>query len=138
MPSYHLDVAPDIAEIPRLIDWVETCCGEAGVVGDAVFKLALALEEAVANVIQHAFVDAPPPHRIEVALIIDADRVTADVIDNGAPFDPSAAPEPDRAAPLQARDPGGLGIHLIRRMMDEVRYARLAGENRLRLRKTRG
>ena len=54
-----------------------------------------------------------------------------------ASIDPSAAPEPDRAAPLEARDPGGLGIHLIRRMMDDVAYRRVAGENRLRLEKLR-
>jgi anti-sigma regulatory factor (Ser/Thr protein kinase) len=137
MPSYRLDVAPDIAEIPRLIDWVETCCAEAGATGDLVFKLALTLEEAVANVIQHAFDNIPPPHRIAVALTIDAERVTAEIVDNGHPFDPSAAPEPDRAAPLEARDPGGLGIHLIRRMMDDVAYRRVAGENRLRLEKLR-
>ncbi|HWB50759.1 MAG TPA: ATP-binding protein [Stellaceae bacterium] len=138
MPSHRLDVAPDIAEIPRLLDWVETCCGEAGIAGDAVFKLSLALEEAVANVIQHAFADTAPPHRLVVTLAIAADRVTAEVIDNGHPFDPSAAPEPDRAAPLDQRDPGGLGIHLIRRMMDTVDYQRAGGENRLRLTKRRG
>jgi anti-sigma regulatory factor (Ser/Thr protein kinase) len=107
------------------------------VVGDVVFKLTLALEEAVTNVIQHAFTGRPPPHRIEVALAIDAERIIAEIIDNGHAFDPSAAPEPDRAAPLEARDPGGLGIHLIRRMMDAVDYRRVAGENRLRLQKKR-
>jgi anti-sigma regulatory factor (Ser/Thr protein kinase) len=137
MPSYRFDVAPDIAEIPRLNDWIETCCGESGVVGDVVFKLTLALEEAVTNVIQHAFTGRPPPHRIEVALAIDAERIIAEIIDNGHAFDPSAAPEPDRAAPLEARDPGGLGIHLNRRMMDAVDYRRVAGENRLRLQKKR-
>jgi serine/threonine-protein kinase RsbW len=137
MSSFRLDVAPDIAEIARLNDWIEACCEEAGVVDDLIFKLTLALEEAVTNVIQHAFTGATPPHRIEVALAIDAERVTAEVIDNGHPFDPSEAPEPDRAAPLEARDVGGLGIHLIRRMMDEVEYRRIAGENRLRLQKTR-
>ena len=69
MPSYRFDVAPDIAEIPRLNDWIETCCGESGVVGDVVFKLTLALEEAVTNVIQHAFTGRPPPHRCLVISI---------------------------------------------------------------------
>jgi anti-sigma regulatory factor (Ser/Thr protein kinase) len=137
MPSFRLEVAPDVAEIPRLNDWVEARCEEAGIVGDSVFKLTLALEEAVTNVIQHAFTGAPPPHRIEVTLAVDADRVIAEVIDNGHPFDPFAAPEPDRTAPLEARDVGGLGIHLIRRMMDAADYRRTDGENRLRLQKNR-
>jgi len=137
MADHRLALTPDIAEIPRLLDWVETCCGDAAVASDTVFKLALALEEAVANVIHHAFAETPEPHRIEVELAIDANRVSARVIDNGRPFDPSAAPEPEASIPLEHRDPGGLGIHLIRRMMDRVDYRRVGGENRLRLEKMR-
>jgi serine/threonine-protein kinase RsbW len=137
MVDHRLALAPDIAEIPRLLDWVETCCGNGAVAEDTAFRLALALEEAVANVIHHAFADMPPPHRIEVELAIGADRVSALVIDNGEPFDPSDAPEPNTTLPLEQRDPGGLGIRLIRRMMDRVDYRRVAGENRLRLEKAR-
>lgn len=137
MPAYRLDVSPDIGEIPRLIEWVETCCGECGVDGDVPFKLTLALEEAVANVINHAFVDVPAPHRIGIELAIEPGRVAADIVDNGRPFDPAAAPEPDRTSPLETRDVGGLGIHLIREMMDRVEYRRAGGENRLRLEKAR-
>jgi serine/threonine-protein kinase RsbW len=137
MAEFRLDVAPDIAEIPRLLDWVEASCRECGVVGDTPFKLALVLEEAVANVITHAFAGVEAPHRIAVELAIDDDRVTAEIIDNGGAFDPSVAPEADRTTPLESRDVGGLGIHLIRRMMDRVEYRRADGENRLRLEKTR-
>ena len=135
--DYRLSLAPDIAEISRLIDWVETCCGEAGVANDTAFKLALVLEEAVANVIHHAFADMPAPHRVTVELAIDPERVAALVIDNGQAFDPSSAPEADITLPLEERDPGGLGIRLIRQMMDRVDYSRVANENRLRLEKMR-
>jgi anti-sigma regulatory factor (Ser/Thr protein kinase) len=137
MPSYHLALAPDIAEIPRLLDWVEACCGAAGVSSGNARKLALVLEEAAANVINHAFAEKPPPCRLSVNLAVDASRVTAEIIDNGKAFDPSQAPEPDCALPLASRDPGGLGIHLIRKMMDQVDYRRVDGENRLRLEKAR-
>jgi len=136
--DYRLTLAPDIAEISRLLDWVETCCDEAGVASVTAFKLALVLEEAVANVIHHAFDQVPPPHLITVELAIDADRVSALVIDNGRAFDPSIAPEADTDLPLEQRDPGGLGIRLIHRMMDRVDYRRIAGENRLRVEKARG
>jgi anti-sigma regulatory factor (Ser/Thr protein kinase) len=137
MAEYRFDIAPDIAEIPRLLDWVEECCAQCGVDGETPFKFALALEEAVANVINHAFAGTSTPPRIAVELAIDGDRVAAEVTDNGRPFDPTAAPEPDRAAPLKDRDVGGLGIHLIRRMMDRVDYRRAGNENRLRLEKAR-
>jgi serine/threonine-protein kinase RsbW len=137
MPSYHLALDPDLTEIPRLLDWVETCCGAAGVKGDIASKLALALDEAVANVINHAFADSPPPHHLAMTLTIDADRVAAEIVDNGGAFDPTGISEPDCTLPLASRDAGGLGIHLIRKMMDRVDYRRAAGENRLRLEKAR-
>ena len=52
---------------------------------------------------------------------------------SGAAFDPSAAPPPDLAIPLHQRDPGGLGIHLMRQMTDRVEYRRTDGHNRLRI-----
>ena len=138
MAGHRLAIEPDIGEIPRLIDWIERCCGEAGIASDLSFRLALALDEAVTNVIGHAFNGQAPPHRIAVELAITDGGVTATVIDNGQAFDPSAAPEPDVSLPLAQRDPGGLGILLIHRMVDSVEYRRVAGENRLRLEKSRG
>src|SRR5580704_8964929 len=66
-------------------------------------------------------------------LDIAADRCVAEIVDNGHPFDPSAAPPPDLAIPLHQRDPGGLGIHLMRQMTDRVEYRRTEGHNRLRI-----
>lgn len=66
MVNHRLTLAADIAEIPRLLDWVETRCDEAAVASDTACKMALVLEEAVANVINHGFSETPPPHRIAV------------------------------------------------------------------------
>lgn len=137
MAKHRLAIEPDLGEIPRLIDWVERCCSEAGIGSDLSFRLALALDEAVANVIGHAFAGQTPPHRIEIELDITGAEIVATVIDNGHPFDPSAVPEPDVSLPLEQRDPGGLGILLIHRMVDRVDYRRVADENRLRLEKSR-
>jgi anti-sigma regulatory factor (Ser/Thr protein kinase) len=133
MASHDTAVAPDMSAIPPLIEWVERCCGDGGVDGDLTFKMMLAIEEALANIVVHAFVGVPPPHRIQVRLDIAADRCVAEVVDNGHPFDPSAAPPPDLAIPLHERDPGGLGIHLMRQMADRVEYRREDGQNRLRI-----
>lgn len=138
MAGHRLEIEPDIGEIPRLVDWVEHCCGEAGIGSDLSFRLTLALDEAVTNVIGHAFTGQALPHRIAVELDITDTSVVATVIDNGRAFDPSAAPEPDISLPLDERDPGGLGILLINRMVDRVDYRRAGDENRLRLEKLRG
>jgi serine/threonine-protein kinase RsbW len=137
MVSHRLALVPDIAEIPRLLDWVEQHCRDAGIGAGMTCKIALALEEATANVINHAFGDVPPPHRVEVGLEIAPDRIVAEVVDNGCPFDPTTAPAPDCTRPLAERDPGGLGLHLMHKMMDRVGYRRTGGENHLRLEKSR-
>ena len=98
-----------------------------------VVRLMLAIEEAATNVVSYAFAEVPPPHRFRVRLDIDDKRCAAELADNGRPFDPSAAPPPDLTGPIEERDPGGLGIHLIRNMADRVEYRRENGQNRLRI-----
>lgn len=57
------------------------------------------------------------------------------VVDDGPEFDPLSVPEPDRALGVEERPIGGLGMALVRRLMDEVKYERRDGKNRLRLRR---
>jgi serine/threonine-protein kinase RsbW len=135
MAFHELRLEPQVSEIARLNDWVEACCGADGVGDDTGFKMTLALEEAVANVIGNAFDGVPPPHLITVRLDIAAKSVVAYVIDNGRPFDPTAAPDPDLSLPLDEREPGGLGIHLMRGLMDRLQYRRDGGNNVLQLQK---
>jgi serine/threonine-protein kinase RsbW len=137
MTAHERSVEPQVSEIPRLIDWVEVCCGAEGLAEQVCFRAALALEEAVTNVISHAFAGVPPPHLIRVRLDITAQMFAAEIVDNGIAFDPTTAPLPDLSLPLDQRPAGGLGIHLMRSMMDRVQYRRFDGQNLLRLEKTR-
>jgi anti-sigma regulatory factor (Ser/Thr protein kinase) len=137
MASHELRVEPQLSEISRLIDWIGACCGAEEIGDDIKSKITLALEEAVANVIRNAFVGLPPPHAITVRLDITAVSIVAEVVDNGRAFDPTAAPDPDLSLPLQDRVPGGLGIHLMRRLMDRLDYRRDGDTNVLRLQKVR-
>ena len=133
MAWHETTVAPDLSTIPPLIEWVEARCQEGGLSGELTFKLMLAIEEAATNVVSYAFAEMPPPHLIQIRIDIDGHRCIAEVIDNGRPFDPSAAPPPDLTGALDERDPGGLGIHLIRNMADRIEYRREDGQNRLRI-----
>ncbi len=137
MASHELDVTPQVCEVPQLIDWVGSRCAADGLGDDVTFQMTLALEEGVVNVITHAFEGLSPPHSIKVRLDITAASVTAEIIDNGQFFDPTSAPDPDLSLPLEERRPGGLGIHLMRSMMDRLHYRRSAGNNILRLEKAR-
>jgi anti-sigma regulatory factor (Ser/Thr protein kinase) len=131
MGRYEISLQPQIDEVPRLSAWVENAAAAEGLGPDMAFRLTLALEEAVTNVIGHAFAGMAPPYLLRVELEVGAGTVTAEIVDNGRAFDPLTTPEPDLACPLEERQPGGLGIHLMRAMTDRIAYARTGGLNRL-------
>jgi len=137
MASHELRVEPLVSEIPRLIEWLEAHCGAEGITDDATLQIALAVEEAVSNVVNHAFAGLPPPYMIRVRLDIMGESVAVEIVDNGHPFDPTTAPDPDLTQPLEGRNPGGLGIHLIRGMVDRLQYRYIDGKNILRLEQAR-
>ena len=123
-----LTLKNDPAEIGRLVDLLEAFGPQSGLTDDATFKLTLALDEIVANVVRHGF-DDDREHRIEVKVIVDDRTVTASVEDDGLEFDPREAPVPDLDLPIEMRKPGGLGMHLVRATMDSVEYRRQDGRN---------
>jgi len=123
-----LSLKNDPAEIGRLVDLLEAFGPQSGLTDDATFKLTLALDEIVANVVRHGF-DDDREHRIEVNVTVDDRTVTASVEDDGLEFDPREAPVPDLDLPIEMRKPGGLGMHLVRATMDSVEYRRQDGRN---------
>src|SRR5215471_4911373 len=128
MSRHEYSIEPDVSRIPALLDWLSDVCGAAGIGADVAFKVMVAIEEAAMNVISHAFRGAPPPHRARLRLAFEPTRLVAELVDNGAAFDPSSQAPPDLTLPLEERDVGGLGIHLMRTMMDRVEYRRVDGE----------
>ena len=98
--------------------------------------LYLLLEELILNVISYAY-DDDDAHEIVVRLAVDGCDLHVEIEDDGRPFDPTVAPPPDLAAPLQQRPVGGLGIHLVRSLVDDVTYRRDGGKNIVTLRKKR-
>jgi len=101
---------------------------------DAVADMQVALDEILSNILENGFVDERP-HRIDVTLAVERDRLTAEVEDDCAPFDPFTVPPPDVGSSLMDRRVGGLGVHFVRSLMNDVRYARVDGRNRLVLTK---
>jgi serine/threonine-protein kinase RsbW len=128
-----LTLRNDASEISRLVDRIDAFGLEAGLPPDVTFRLALALDEIVSNVIRHGF-DDEAEHQILVMLAVADGHVTATVVDDGGAFDPREAPLPDLDAPLEERQSGGLGMHLVRETMDEIDYRRENGRNVLTVR----
>lgn len=91
--------------------------------------LVLAADEVCANVVLHAYADAPGPLTVDVAAAPDG-GCTCTIVDAGPPFDPAGVrPAPADDTPLAARPVGGLGWHLVRQSVDALRYARVGAHN---------
>lgn len=101
------------------------------------FAFDLALEEIFINVVTHGS-EGLHDVRFELVLATDAGRVFMELRDGGNPFDPFDAPPPDLDLDIEDRPVGGLGIFLLRTMMDDVRYAREDEKNVLTLVKQTG
>lgn len=106
-----------------------------GVPEDALFMVNLSLDELVTNIVTHSQKQPPPPREIVLRLSTVKNEVRAEVEDDGCAFNPLSIPSPDVDAPLQDRTPGGLGIHLVRTLMDFVNYQRVGQRNRLTISK---
>ncbi len=124
----------DIAEIGRLAEFVENVGEEFKLTPDLVFNLNLVLEEAVSNVILYAY----PKEEHEIITLsvkMDDNMLIFVLTDSGKEFDPTVIPDADVTLSAEEREIGGLGIFLIRQIMNTVEYQRIEGRNVLTLRK---
>ena len=127
-PSLTLHLQNRIAEVARLVEAVESFGTHAGLSSDLTYRLTLSLDEIVSNVIRHGYSDTNE-HVVDVRLSVHDGVVTSVIEDDGHPYDPRESPEPDLSMPVEQRGPGGLGIFLVRQMMDSIDYARRDGKN---------
>lgn len=131
-PSVYLKIAPNHDQLELIPAAVEEFAERDNWPPDLVFKLNLVLEELGVNIVNYSGATGD----IEISLASDSERVTVEISDNGRPFNPLLDQDtPDVSAPLGDRPIGGLGIHLVRSMMDELRYSREDGKNKLAITK---
>lgn len=127
-------LANEISEISRLNGFIEEIGEEFGLTPDVVFNLNLVLEEAVVNVINYAY--PKEDHQwIYLSAKLQDGTIILVLTDTGKEFDPTMAPETDITLSADEREIGGLGIFLIRQIMNEVKYERIDGKNVLTLEK---
>jgi len=106
--------------------------------GDEVeFHLNLVLEELFINALRHGGCDGMR-EAVRVRFEMAANGITIEFADRGAPFDLTAAPAPELDGPLETRQIGGLGVHLVRQIVRDLRYERVDGWNRLTMRRPFG
>jgi anti-sigma regulatory factor (Ser/Thr protein kinase) len=131
--TFRMAISPDRGAVARVAAALAEFADAHALPADVRRSVSVALDELLSNIVAYGFVGRERGGgEITVAVELQADRVSVTLTDDGRPFDPfttvaSAAPDP--ALPVEERPVGGLGIQLVRRMMDEIGYERRADRN---------
>jgi serine/threonine-protein kinase RsbW len=132
--SITIRISATVHEIERLNRLIRQFGELHDLPGRALYSVNLALDEVVSNIVLYGYEDSNDDP-IVVRLEVRGAELMASVEDSGREFDPLSLPTPDLSAPLEDRQVGGLGIHLMRSLMDGVEYRRHGDKNILSMRK---
>lgn len=139
METRHLTVPGTHEGVQAALDALAALWSEHGLSRAVTWPMDVSLDEVLANVVHHALGPAGEVACVELVLALDTSGAPPScevlVSDDGPEFDPLAAPPPDLSLGIDERPVGGLGIELVRRLMDEVSYERRDDRNHLRLRR---
>lgn len=127
-------VPADAAQLPVLTQFLQEFWSAASLPPAQAMNFELALEEVFMNVVSHGSSPGTVP-RVEVSLLLADGGVMMSIEDDGAAFNPLTLPEPDIQAKIDERRVGGLGVFLVRKLMDAVSYQRNGSRNQLRMSK---
>jgi serine/threonine-protein kinase RsbW len=127
-----LRVPADLARLADVRHFVREAAASADAPIDCLDDLVQAVDEATTNAVVHGY--RGDRGELEVAVGFDGERFVVTIEDEAPPFDPTSWPEPDLSVPPERREPGGMGVHLIRAATDELTWQpRPGGGNILRL-----
>lgn len=124
----------DVQEVPKLATFVDQVCERLSFDPATTMQMNLAIEEAVVNVMNYAY-PAGTEGDVKIEAQANDQRLKFVIIDSGMPFDPTAQEDADITLSAEERRIGGLGIYLVRQLMDSINYERVDGQNVLTLRK---
>ena len=131
LKSYRLTLKNEIEELTKLPEFVDTVCEEAGADMALVASINLAIEEAATNVVLYAYEGREG--LVDIDASFTSQYIKFVISDSGIPFDPTQKQDADITLSVEERPIGGLGIHLVRQIMDSVNYERKDGYNILTL-----
>lgn len=124
--------AAKIEELEGILEFVRSCAARAGFSRRRIVDLELAVEEAMVNICRYAYTGRSG--EVEIACIQEQKGILRiEIVDGGRPFNLLKAEKPSFECDIALRKMGGLGIHLIRNVIDEIRYRREGDKNRLTL-----
>jgi len=132
--TVSLELRNNLSELDTLCRELHQFGERLGISNKALFQICLAVEEIVSNTISYGYTD-DAVHWIKIAISHNRGTLIIRLEDDGIPFDPLLAEEPDCECPVEERKVGNLGIHLCKKVMDEMIYERCGNKNVLTLRK---
>lgn len=119
--SHSLTVASDVANLEIVADFIIQAAQKANLDDQGIFAIQMAVDEACTNIIEHAYAGAPGD--IHLTCQVEPGECAVTIRDHGCSFDPESVPPPDLSSDLEERHVGGLGLHFMRKLMDEVHFS---------------
>jgi anti-sigma regulatory factor (Ser/Thr protein kinase) len=129
-----LAIRNDVAELAILRGALDRLGEEFRIPSEPLLQLQVVLDEMVSNVIKYAWPDGGA-HEARVRITVRVDGIEVEIVDDGRMYDPLLAPVPERLPAGRRPKPGGVGIHMVKQLVDECAYARIDGHNHLKLTK---
>jgi len=132
--AYAFELKNDQSELDRLCEACEELGKSIGLSDKSVFEINLALDELFTNIISYGFKDQKE-HSIKIDISVDDNQLHMRIEDDGIPFNPLAVKPPDFQCGIEECQIGGLGIHLIKKLMDDFQYQRVGDKNVIKLKR---
>lgn len=131
-----LTIPADIRRLPTLLEGISSLMQRHGFSDEEIMDAELAVDEAVTNVIEHGY-RGEEEGSIDLIVSVSADEVEIRLEDTAPPFDPTNTAPAIIEGDLEERQTGGLGVHLIKEVMDALSYERISGKNVLIMKRLR-
>lgn len=127
-----LSVEASTEHLAQVRDFVAAYAEHIGLTQKDISEIRLAVDEAYTNIIKHAY-KGNPTKKVHIEIGSDSDQLWISLTDKGKSFDPNTYHEPDLMQRIKEKKRGGMGVYLIRKLMDQVQYNRKDHANEIRM-----
>lgn len=130
--THRISVQASTEHLSEVRDFVASYATKLGVSSDEVDDVRLAVDEAYTNIIKHAY-EYDESKFVEIVMGVDNNEFWVSLFDNGKSFDPTEYPDPDVRSRVKAKQRGGVGVYLMKNLMDGIEYHEHDGTNEIRM-----
>ena len=132
--KYEFELKNELSELKNLNRHLENLGRDIGLQADSILRINICLDELFTNIVSYGFKD-DLEHIVKFTLNADDEFLIINIEDDGIPFNPLEKIDPDFPANVESANIGGLGILIIRKLIDNIAYERTQGKNKLTMKK---